>query len=164
MAFSALQEAFINEYLKCRNGAEAARRAGYSEKTARTIAAQNLAKLDIQEEIKRRTAEGAMESDEVLSRLADTARGTMEDFVSFNEGPYPEFTLDLAKARERNKLHLIKKLKYDKDGNPEIELYSALDAQKVLVQLLTGGPSGSEEDPIHHAISYIKEVRPSATE
>lgn len=105
-----------------------------------------------------------MDEDEVLSRLADEARGTMEDFISFNEGPYPTFTLDLAKARERNVLHLIKKLKYDKDGNPEIELYSALDAQKVIVQLLTAGPKGSEDDPIHHAINYIKEVRPGATE
>lgn len=38
------QKAFVDFYVICRNGAEAARRAGYSEKTARQIAAENLSK------------------------------------------------------------------------------------------------------------------------
>jgi hypothetical protein len=42
------QERFVAEYVLCGNGAEAARRAGYSEKTARQIAAENLSKPDIQ--------------------------------------------------------------------------------------------------------------------
>lgn len=73
-----------------------------------------------------------MAADEVLSRLADQGRGTIEDFISFNEGPYPTFTLDLDKARERGRLHLVKKLKYNSEGHPEIELY---DAQAALVQI-----------------------------
>lgn len=38
------QERFIVEYLECLNGAEAARRAGYSEHTARQMANENLSK------------------------------------------------------------------------------------------------------------------------
>lgn len=38
------QKAFVDFYVTCRNGAEAARRAGYSEKTARQIATENLSK------------------------------------------------------------------------------------------------------------------------
>lgn len=159
MALSALQEKFIEEFIKCRKGAEAARRAGYSKRTARQMAHENLTKPDILAEIKRRTEENAMEVDEALSRLADIARGTMEDFTSFNEGPYPEAILDLAKARERNVLHLIKKLEYDKDGKLKLELYSAADANKFIVELHSAGPKGSEKDPIH--IKHIKEVRPS---
>lgn len=159
MALSPKQEKFVVEYLKCRNAAEAARRAGYSDKTARSIGSENLTKPDIIQEIERRTKDKLMGVDEALSRLADIARGTMEDFISFTHEPYSAFALDLGKARERGVLHLIKKLEYDKDGNPRIELYSAADANKFITELHKRGPSGSEKDPIH--IKHIKEIRPS---
>lgn len=127
-----MQEKFIEEFIKCRKGAEAARRAGYSVNTARSQASRLLTNVDISAEISRRTSENAMEADEVLSRLADQARGTIEDYISFNHAPYPTFTLDLDKARQRGVLHLIKKLKYNAEGFPEIELY---DAQAALVQI-----------------------------
>lgn len=38
------QKAFADEYLKCGNATEAAKRAGYSEKTARVIGQENLLK------------------------------------------------------------------------------------------------------------------------
>jgi phage terminase small subunit len=41
------QERFVVEYLGCANGAEAARRAGYSEHTAREMAYENLTKPNI---------------------------------------------------------------------------------------------------------------------
>lgn len=148
MALEPKQQAFVEEYLKCRNAAEAARRAGYSEKTARVIGAQNLSKLNIQEEIARRTKEVAMEADEVLSRLADIARGSIEDFISLTYEPYPAAVLDLGKARERGVLHLIKKLKYDKDGNPEIELH---DPQSALVNL--GKHHKLFTDKVEHELS-----------
>lgn len=136
MALTIKQKAFIDEYLKCRNAAEAARRAGYSERTARSIGAENLTKPDISREIKRVTKQKAMGRDEVLGLQADVARGTMEDFVSFNLNPYPAFTLDLGKARRRGVLHLVKKLKYNSDGLPEIELYDAADARKTIMKHL----------------------------
>ncbi len=46
------QQRFVEEYLVDLNGTEAAIRAGYSPKTARQIAAQNLSKLNIQEAIR----------------------------------------------------------------------------------------------------------------
>lgn len=45
------QQVFVAEYVVCRNGAEAARRAKYSVKTARQIASENLTKPDILEAI-----------------------------------------------------------------------------------------------------------------
>lgn len=50
------EEKFCYEYLIDLNATRAAIRAGYSEKTARTIACQNLAKLHIQEKIKKMKA------------------------------------------------------------------------------------------------------------
>ena len=41
------QQCFVEEYLVDLNATQAAIRAGYSKKTAKTIAAQNLAKLPI---------------------------------------------------------------------------------------------------------------------
>ena len=38
------QEVFVNEYIICRNGAEAARRAKYKERSARQIASENMTK------------------------------------------------------------------------------------------------------------------------
>ena len=51
------QRKFIEEYLIDLNGTRAAIRAGYSEKTARSIAAENLSKPDIIEALNRRRAE-----------------------------------------------------------------------------------------------------------
>lgn len=159
MALTAREEKFVEEYLKCRNGAEAARRAGYSKRSARSIANENLTKPDILAEIEARTKDGAMELDEALARLGSIARGTMEDFTSFNEGPYPEAVIDLDKARERGVLHLIKKLKYNEHGKLEIELYSALEANKFIVEMHKSGPTGTAKDPIH--IKHIEVIRPA---
>lgn len=50
------QAKFIDEYMIDLNATQAAIRAGYSKKTAKVIAAQNLSKLYIAEEIKKRQA------------------------------------------------------------------------------------------------------------
>lgn len=49
------QKAFADYYIECGNATEAARRAGYSEKTARFIGAENLTKPHILEYIRQRT-------------------------------------------------------------------------------------------------------------
>ncbi len=51
------QARFVDEYMLCFNGAEAARRAGYSLKTARSIACENLKKPEIAAEIALRRKE-----------------------------------------------------------------------------------------------------------
>ena len=50
---------FADEYVLCGNATEAARRAGYSNKTARQIAAENLSKPVVLEAIELRQAENA---------------------------------------------------------------------------------------------------------
>jgi phage terminase small subunit len=79
------QRAFVVAYLVCLNAAEAARRAGYSEKTARSIGAENLTKPDIAAAIKAGFETKAMPSEEVLARLAEHARGSMGDFLRVDE-------------------------------------------------------------------------------
>jgi hypothetical protein len=72
-----------------------------------------------------------MPANEVLSRLADIARGDMSDFVSFVEGVRLPI-IDFAGAQRAGKFHLVKKLKYTDQGGVEFELY---DKQAALVQL-----------------------------
>lgn len=128
------QRAFIEHYLACWNATQAAREAGYSEKTARAIGAENLTKPDIKAEINRRLSELKADADEVLTRLTAHARGSMEDLMDL------ENNLSLGAARANGALRLVKKLKEhswtDKDGEQhrtrEVELH---DAQAALVQL-----------------------------
>ena len=54
MKLTSKQQRFCDEYLVDLNATQAAIRAGYSKKTAKQIAQQNLTKLDIQEYIKKR--------------------------------------------------------------------------------------------------------------
>ncbi len=122
-------QAFAEHYVQHFNGAEAARRAGYAPKSARQQAARLLTNADILAYIDARIDELKMDTDEVLLRLADHARATMADFID----PARE-ELDLARAEQRGKLHLVKKFTKStgKVETVSIELY---DAQAALVQI-----------------------------
>lgn len=138
MALSAKQRAFIDHYLQCWNAAEAARLAGYSEKSARNIGHENLTKPDISAEVRRRINERTMSADEVLVRLAAQARADMGEWTDDSGN------LDLAAMRAAGATHLLKKVKRtvrrgtSKDGGEweheqvEVEVY---DAQAALVHI-----------------------------
>ncbi len=81
---TAKQRMFVAYYLDCFNATEAARRAGYSEKTAYSIGSENLRKPEILAEIERQLDQ-IMPKAEILGRLAQHARGTMEDFFTIDE-------------------------------------------------------------------------------
>ena len=147
MALTPKQAAFVSEYVIDWNATQAAIRAGYSEKSAGAIGAENLTKPEIQEVIARTVAERAMDANEALILLGQQARASLADFISdWGSG----WKLDLKKAADLGVLHLIKKLKYDNKGRPEIELHDAqsalfmvLKAQGVLVDKTEhSGPDG----------------------
>lgn len=135
------QRVFIEEYLQCWNATEAARRAGYAERSARVTASRLLTKDNIQEEIQKRIDEMAMSADEVLIRLGDMARGDFGDFMDIES---MSFNLALQKAKEQGKTHLIKKVKQrttitqKKDGDEEENHWIELelhDSQSALDKL-----------------------------
>lgn len=99
------QQSFISHYLASWNATQAAIRAGYSAKTARSIGAENLTKPDIQAAIQTRLSELKMGADEVLSRLTDQARGSLAPFLRISpDGELTGFDLSADKP-----LHLLKK-------------------------------------------------------
>lgn len=73
MKLTAKQLRFVAEYIKCLNGTQAAIAAGYSPKTARAIASENLTKPAVQAEIARqeqiRQAHLYKEQDFVVQQL-----------------------------------------------------------------------------------------------
>lgn len=79
---TAKQKRFVEEYLICLNATEAARKAGYSEKTARSIGAENLTKPDIQHAIQAalnsRQKRTQVDQDYVLSNLTEIVERCMQ--------------------------------------------------------------------------------------
>lgn len=123
------QRLFVEAYLGSAkfNATQAARTAGYAgDDNVLAVAGYDLLRNPkISELVRQRLSEAAMTADEVLARLAEQARGSMEDFLD-DSGE-----IDLARARERGKLHLLKSRSVTKDGE-RIELYSAYDAQALI--------------------------------
>lgn len=183
------QRAFVDAYLGAARGVgiDAARLAGYkgNDVTLTAIASENLRKPLISEEIKQRTA--ALFSEvEVIQRLADHARGSMADFIEVTEEEIilseqrvgqgetekviissikrPVARLNLKRAAELGKLHLIKKYSLTRQGE-SIELY---DSHAALVDLgnrlgmFRQGPAGSEDDPLHSVQHSVDEWKQRA--
>jgi phage terminase small subunit len=169
MALNNKQQAFVNEYLQCFNATEAALRAGYSERTAHSIGWENLRKPEILGSIQMRLSESAMSADEVLMRLAEHARGDINDMLS-DSGE-----LDIEKARLLKKTHLIKKVtnrrmerSSDKGEYVEtvtvVELYDAQSALTLLGkhhglfterQEISGPNGGPVETKTKHDLSKL---------
>ena len=75
------QKRFIDHYIETANATESARRAGYSEKTAKNIGAENLTKLHffIQKKLEEKENQRIASQDEVLEYLTKVMRGKEKD-------------------------------------------------------------------------------------
>lgn len=123
---TAKQQAFVEAYLANGfNATDAARQLQYAYPDRQGY--RLLRNVEIATAIRQALAERAMPAEEVLARLADQARGTMDDFLN-DTGD-----IDLKQARERGKLHLLKARSVTKEGE-RIELYSAQSALELLAK------------------------------
>ena len=99
------QKAFCDEYLICGNASEAARKAGYSEKSAGFIAGENLKKPVIAEYIAKRQKEieDARIADvaEVMQFLTSVMRGEVKDQFDL-DAPLSERTNAAKEILKRN--------------------------------------------------------------
>lgn len=98
MALTEKQARFVAEYLVDLNATEAARRAGYSEKTAYAIGFENLRKPEIQEaiqtEMDARAERTEINQDRVLQELARIAFADSTDYVRIVSTPFPTTVVD----------------------------------------------------------------------
>lgn len=92
------QARFIAEYLVDLNATEAAKRAGYSEKTAYSIGFENLRKPEIQEEIQKamesRAKRTMITQDRVIQELAMVAFANGTDFARVVSSEQPVSVVD----------------------------------------------------------------------
>lgn len=108
------QKAFADEYLKCGNATEAARRAGYNLKSARQIGAENLSKPAISKYIaeRQKKIEDSRIADisEVLQFYSSVMRGQVKD----------QFNIEAALSDRISAARELMK-RYDKsdDGNKD---------------------------------------------
>ena len=150
------QRVFVEEYLKCWNATEAARRAGYKHPNVR--GPENVVKRSIQAKIAERLAEKAMDADEVLARLGDQARGDLGDFLDLDD---KGVRINLGKSP--GKTHLIKKVRETEHGLA-IELYDAQSALEKLgraLGLFVDRKKVEHEGEVKHV---VKVIRPPADE
>jgi phage terminase small subunit len=123
------QRVFVEHYLTCWNGAEAARRAGYAEDAAAQQASRLLRIVKVRDLIEQRIGEIAMGADEVLLRLAEQARADVGDFIKIDKRG--RVSLDLPRAQREGRLRLVKSLVPTQFGM-KLELH---DAQAALALL-----------------------------
>ncbi|MCT3284628.1 terminase small subunit [Lactiplantibacillus pentosus] len=129
------QQRFADEYIKSGNAADAARKAGYSKRSARSVGQENLTKPDIKQYIDEQMAEIAskriMDAREAVELLTSIARGETKEtvYIGTADGVYEKHKEADLKTRisatkeilkrypDNNKLveQQIRKLKADAD-------------------------------------------------
>ena len=124
------QKAFADEFLKCGNQTEAAKRAGYSEKTARQAGAENMKKPVVLEYIQKRQKQidDARIADitEIMQYLTSVMRGEVKDQFDL-DAPLSERTRCAQELLKRNMddrrmdIELAKLEAQYKDSVPEEE-------------------------------------------
>ncbi|EAC6174046.1 terminase small subunit [Listeria monocytogenes] len=90
MKLTEKQKRFADEYIRCGNATEAARLAGYSDKTANRIGTENLSKPVIKDYIAnaldKLEADRVMDYTEAMQLLTEIARGEMTEKVVVTYG------------------------------------------------------------------------------
>lgn len=140
------QAIFCEEFIKDYNGTQAAIRAGYSEKTARQIATENLTKpaiqAYIQQIIKQEFDKRFITKEALFNRLDNLSKGNMLDVCKWDENG---IKIKSSKELEKDKTAAIKTLKIktrtttleDKEIHEietEIGLHDAIKATELLMK------------------------------
>ncbi|MCY7680158.1 terminase small subunit [Bacillus pumilus] len=139
MKLTEKQKRFADYYIELGNATEAARKAGYSSKTAKSIGQENLTKPDIKSYIKERLdekdAERIASQDEILEFLTAVMRGekTEQIPVGLGEGAQQledkdPYLKDRVKAAELlGKRHAMWTDKQQLDGAVPVMIVNDLD-------------------------------------
>lgn len=121
------RRAFVDAYCgQARfNGCTAARLVGYfgTAKALTSRAAELLARPDVQEMLRERLVAAEVDkiadAREAMVVLSSHLRGTMDDFTSFDEDG--NVVIDIAKAKKDKKLGLVKKIRFKKRDEKDVE-------------------------------------------
>ena len=142
------QKRFVEEYLVDLNATQAAIRAGYKEKTARSIGQENLTKPDIQEAIQaamdERSKRTGITQDRVLQELAAIGFSKATDFAQIRGGAVRLTETDDLADEQKRAVAGIKEGKY----GIELKLHDKIHALHLIGQHLgMFGSKANEPDP-----------------
>lgn len=122
-------EAYLSNGFSAGRAAEAANYGGVTAGAAKKIGHSVLLRDRVRKMVARRVAEKSLTADEVLANWAEIATADMTDFVTVTMVNHPLYDQpvsvavpDLAKAADLGRLHLVKKVKMDVNGNFTMEL------------------------------------------
>jgi len=153
------QALFIKEYLVDLNGAAAAIRAGYSEKTARSIASKMLTKLHIQkallEAMKKRANKVELNADYVLQSLIELSERCMQ------RKPVMDFNYETKQLEQRTEIvdgQVVGVWQFDSQGANKA-LRSLGDHLGLFKKILSGDPDA----PLFPNINITRAVKPPNT-
>lgn len=125
MKLTPKQKRFVDEYLIDLNATQAAIRAGYAEKNARVIAAQNLTKLNVQEEIEKRMNDREKRTeitqDKVLQEFAHIAFDDIRNYLEFWTDENGKLQVELKPSEEIDTRN-IAEIQFD-NGKLKFKLY-----------------------------------------
>lgn len=120
MRLTPKQKAFADEYLKCGNATEAAKRAGYSKQSARQMGAENLSKPSISEYIQERQKqidnERIASITEIQQFYSSVLRGEVKDQFGL------EASLDTRMAAGRELMKRFEKAETNKNDSHGITI------------------------------------------
>lgn len=159
------QRMFADEYLRCGNATEAALKAGYSKKTARSIANENLTKPDIKAYINRKRTEieshKIADAKEVMEFYSSVLRGEAKETVviSTPEGmerteKEPDIKTRLSAGKELMKRYpandpvieqQLRKLKADAEL-AEMKIESLKDGKDAITQIVFSDDMKPDEE------------------
>lgn len=158
------QALFVAEYLVDLNATEAAKRAGYSDKTAYSIGFENLRKPEIQEAIRiamdERSKRTEITQDRVLQELAAIGFSRTTDFAQICGGAVRLTETDKLTDEQKRAVAGIKEGKY----GIELKLHDKIHALQLIGQHLGmfGGKSSDPEPPVDDG--FMEALREEAAE
>jgi len=153
--FTPREKKFIDRYIITCNGARAAREAGYSHKSAVSVASENLRKPHIAKAIKAKREELQIKydisKDKVLAELASIAFSRPKAYASWNN---ENVTVSPSDELEEGQDAAIKKLKRvcsEHGVNIELEFHGKIESLNLLCKILgfiNDGDPNKPTDPV----------------
>ncbi len=150
MSLTAKQQAFVIEYLKCRNATQAAKAAGYPESGAYQRGYENMHHPEIKKAIDQHFAASAMTAGEVLALFAEQARAEYSQYLR------TDGTVDLEKLIADGKGHLIKSIKKTRFGT-NVEFHDVHGAREIIARHTGALERGKAEEEPQHTVQWTVE-------
>lgn len=162
MALTAKQQRFVEEYLIDLNATQAAIRAGYSEKTARSIGQENLTKPDVAEAIQvaidARSARTQITADRVLQEMGRVAFSDMRKFARWGAGGVTLLSSDKLSDDEARCVAEVYESTSKEGGAIKFKLHPKMDALEKLARHLGLYERALEDnEPPPQTIQFVTE-------